>query len=1513
MNIIKKSLALTCICSLLVILANGQGNQPDGSSIPGVATQPVFNYPSDYAQGIKVNRVRTFIPMIGVNDPDLIPGLPDAQVNTTTDYSDGFGRTIQIVAKGSGIGGRDAVTVAFYDSNGRKPIQLLDYPAQSTNGDFKRNAFSEQAFFYNNSPLSLAQGDGAYPYSQMVYDDQSLERSVSSYLPGTSNVGRYHGITTGKYLNTTAEHVRQWRFTGVGNAPVSTGEWAEFSLYVTETINEKGKHTRFYKDIEGRTVLVKAEEQTVGLGKDHIGWMCTYFAYDEYGRIRQVITPKAVAAIRQSGWAITPAILDQLCYTYDYDIRGRLTYKKLPGKLADRIIYDNSDRPVLVQNGNLTTANQWLFTKYDALGRVIVTGKFLNPSSLSPAQITIEMAGTSAPSNPFLNLLWTNTNVNPLTTASNISGAELHQLNFYDNYLAAPTGMGYNDALVQTLPLGTYATTSVYQADAIGLSTVTYTRIMSGNQVSNNWQNVVQYYDNRGQVIQSQATNFKGGLDIVSLQYDFNGAPVSMHIVQRNPLADSGELAKVEVWKLYSYDKFGKLLNIQQKVNDEPGWRKISTFTYDQTGDKILRKVLGSSAESQQFKYRIWGALESINKSYCETGNSDAFFGEIISYDYGFVSKDDQSPAGMRWRLKGTSAIQRAYGYSYDDAGRLTGAHYTQKNGLIAGQSWTNRSENYSVANIGYDPNGNITRMQQWGSKAGQLPFLMDDLEYVYKDGGNQLEEVKDNISADFQLGEFTEPATHGTPDYSYDANGNITNDVNKNITTILYTERNKPYEIQFTNNRAIYFSYSSNGTLLSKRVTEQGQSDKVIDYLGGLEYLNNKLTSIGHDEGRIRPVYISNTSGGGWDYEYDYFVKDHQGNVRSVITEAVDSNYWTNTFNQQTRTLEIHPCEGCKPARGGPNDPNVGGGYTMASHIYKVTSELSRAATEEATFDNVASTRDSKPGSTDPNDTKATKLNESEGKIIGPSILIPITAGDKVEIKTSAYYKAEDNGDPGSYASVEQIVNGLIEALSGGGAYGTINEGGVTSEVIQNGISQTAFLNQMQEVKNQQLIDGLKPQAFLNYLMLDNQMQIVSGQSGFLQTKDPDSWNTLEVPEMTPDQTGFLVVFLSNESKLNVHFDDLTVKHWKGKLLEESHYYPYGLTITNKAFVQTPANVQQFLSNRLNRKEFANGKGLEWYDMNARMYDAQIGRWHSSDPLAERALDWSPYRYGFGNPVVYSDPSGLEEGSLGSNADVYTQIDDDLVEYDYRHQYHYSENGYNYYGYNSGSITYYDPDRGYAEDNTPEWNEENEGQTDYSNYGNNPNRSALPLPTLFFGLRVYFIFESQTPLIYKNAVENLSQNPNHFILTYNGGGKAASEKRAYNCYGMVCGSGPQGPFWKEEFPPAMAAEGWRDLGTVTTRCVPRQEQLFQARQLNGMVQGWGAYGGRKMSIGERFIVLPVPEDYEKKPVKAPRSRGVDESAPFGIPGVNPVSPYVRPIPIKWPSVVPNPGLIPAW
>ncbi|WP_339609458.1 RHS repeat-associated core domain-containing protein [uncultured Planktosalinus sp.] len=68
--------------------------------------------------------------------------------------------------------------------------------------------------------------------------------------------------------------------------------------------------------------------------------------------------------------------------------------------------------------------------------------------------------------------------------------------------------------------------------------------------------------------------------------------------------------------------------------------------------------------------------------------------------------------------------------------------------------------------------------------------------------------------------------------------------------------------------------------------------------------------------------------------------------------------------------------------------------------------------------------------------------------------------------------------------------------------------------------------------------------------------------------------------------------------------------------------------------------------------KELQTEFGVEMYDFGARNYDPALGRWMNIDPLAEEYPDWTPYRYGFNNPVRYTDPTGLMEWDPQVNED---------------------------------------------------------------------------------------------------------------------------------------------------------------------------------------------------------------------------------------------------------------------
>ena len=133
-------------------------------------------------------------------------------------------------------------------------------------------------------------------------------------------------------------------------------------------------------------------------------------------------------------------------------------------------------------------------------------------------------------------------------------------------------------------------------------------------------------------------------------------------------------------------------------------------------------------------------------------------------------------------------------------------------------------------------------------------------------------------------------------------------------------------------------------------------------------------------------------------------------------------------------------------------------------------------------------------------------------------------------------------------------------------------------------------------------------------------------------------------------------------------------------KVIEEHHYYPFGLKHTkynsgSKKYEGDEVQIGKMalkpvepggdVMNKYmyNGKEWQDELGLGWYDYQARNYDPAIGRWMNIDPLAEKGYNWTPYRYAYDNPLMFKDPDGMLEDDYGiddaGNISLIKQTDD--------------------------------------------------------------------------------------------------------------------------------------------------------------------------------------------------------------------------------------------------------------
>jgi RHS repeat-associated protein len=190
---------------------------------------------------------------------------------------------------------------------------------------------------------------------------------------------------------------------------------------------------------------------------------------------------------------------------------------------------------------------------------------------------------------------------------------------------------------------------------------------------------------------------------------------------------------------------------------------------------------------------------------------------------------------------------------------------------------------------------------------------------------------------------------------------------------------------------------------------------------------------------------------------------------------------------------------------------------------------------------------------------------------------------------------------------------------------------------------------------------NGNLPKAYIYVDFFNEKFEFVSeGSMSLRVSQQGNNASPLVLSNIKAPRNGYAYVYLSNESNEPVYFDDFKVSDTRGRIIEENHYYAFGLRIAGISSVKLgDPNEGSLKNNNLyNDKELFDDADLSWYDYGFRSYDPQIGRFQQLDPLTDRYPELTPYQYASDEPIANVDMDGLE--AIGST--VASSVGDAVV-----------------------------------------------------------------------------------------------------------------------------------------------------------------------------------------------------------------------------------------------------------
>ena len=736
-----------------------------------------------------------------------------------------------------------------YDPNSPNYLSLVDFAA----GEYTYKCVNE---FINNNPQ-------AFP----------LEVVCNNFAPQLRNCPKF-------------------TFPNFPEPPILPNPCEEYMLSVAAANGASAYNTyitQLTEDFRERYIKFAVENavETFNMTYQDQEYHYTLYNYDQGGNLISTVPPRgvdrldlsnptnatAVKLARQNKTLPAPSLIPNHSYRteYFYNTLNQLIQQETPDGGTSLFWYDYLGRLVASQNAEQQLNNQYSYTSYDALGRIIEVGQLTSVNAPDHLYNGVGLVDLNDEDFPYNNS-W-----------QNVTSYEQVTKTYYDE--------------ITTPIIPAYLFPNGQENLRNRVVRTTYQDVITVPSTITDYDRATHYsYDIHGNVNTLVQENKSMGL--VGMNHQFKKIDYTYDLISGNVIQVNYQDGEVDAfYHKYEYDADNRITNAWTS-EDGVLWEQDAKYLYYDHGPLARTEIGNEKVQGTDYAYTIQGWLKSNNGTVLnpttemgkdgmlgvanlnEKAGKDAY-GFSLAYfnnDYsarviganGFMnSLTTSSPIPTNRQLYNGNIAQMAVAladdnenpiallannYTYDQLNRIKSMNSLESGSTSSYSAVTNNNKFASAYQ--YDPNGNIISLSRNEDNANG----MDDLTYWYYDATgnafnptntgtgnpsnatNRLAYVEDSYGASV-LG--TDIGGQSAGNYTYDAIGNLKTDASEGITDIIWTVYGKIKEIKKNGTDELEFEYDASG---------------------------NRVTKI------VKPD-ISDASG----WKYTYYFRDASGNVMAT------------------------------------------------------------------------------------------------------------------------------------------------------------------------------------------------------------------------------------------------------------------------------------------------------------------------------------------------------------------------------------------------------------------------------------------------------------------------------------------------------------------------------------------------------------------------------------------------------------------------------------------------------